>query len=180
MGLDPLFPLMEDRVDGEVGFEIFEGFFDGDELDVVLPKDGGVTFDKIGAQQIAVFAAADLAQLASVEGKGEAGRGRLDLDVNQAPADRSLGASGSQLHQQLLAGDLHCCGEFVEASPQPFQLPPAHRPFLEDPVGALGEHIELAVLGQQFHCTPLRACCQGLSRGCFSSRVRRPFGVPTR
>ena len=46
MGLDPLFPLMEDRVDGEVGFEIFEGFFDGDELDAVLPKDGGVAFDK--------------------------------------------------------------------------------------------------------------------------------------
>src|SRR6516162_1760335 len=79
---------------------------------------------RLGAQQIAAFAAADLAQPASVEGKGEAGRGRLDLDVNQAPADRSLGASGSQLHQQLLAGGLHC-GEFVEASPQPFQLSPA-------------------------------------------------------
>jgi hypothetical protein len=32
---------MEDGADNEVGFEVFEGFFDGDELDVVLPEAGG-------------------------------------------------------------------------------------------------------------------------------------------
>ena len=42
MGLDPAFFLMKDGSDGEVGFEIFEGFFDGDELDVVLPEGRGV------------------------------------------------------------------------------------------------------------------------------------------
>ncbi len=38
MGLDPTFLVMEDRSDGEVPFEVFEGFFDGDKLDVVLPE----------------------------------------------------------------------------------------------------------------------------------------------
>jgi hypothetical protein len=88
MGLDPAFFLMKDGSDGEVGFEIFEGFFDGDELDVVLPEGRGVALGKIGTQQIAAFAAADLAQLVSVEGEGEGGRGFLDLDVDEAPSDR--------------------------------------------------------------------------------------------
>ena len=59
MGLDPAFFLMKDGSDGEVGFEVFEGFFDSDELDVVLPEGSGVAFGEIGAQQIAAFAAAD-------------------------------------------------------------------------------------------------------------------------
>ena len=41
MGLDPTFLVMEDRSDGEVPFEVFEGFFDGDKLDVVLPGQQG-------------------------------------------------------------------------------------------------------------------------------------------
>jgi hypothetical protein len=49
MGLDPTFLVMEDRSDGEVPFEVFEGFFDGDELDVVLPESRGVAFGEIGA-----------------------------------------------------------------------------------------------------------------------------------
>src|SRR5205085_4826025 len=98
------FFLMKDGSDGEVGFEIFEGFFDGDELDVVLPEGRGVALGKIGTQQIAAFAAADLAQLVSVEGEGEGGRGFLDLDVDEAPSDRGLGAGGPEFHQQLLAG----------------------------------------------------------------------------
>jgi hypothetical protein len=35
MGLDPAFFLVKDGADGEVGFEVLEGFFDGDELNVV-------------------------------------------------------------------------------------------------------------------------------------------------
>ena len=37
VGLDPLLVLVEDRADRQVAFEITEGLFDGDELDVVLP-----------------------------------------------------------------------------------------------------------------------------------------------
>src|SRR5215831_5786975 len=120
MRLDPPFLLMEYGADGEVGFEVFEGFFDGDELDVVLPEGSGVGFGEIGAQQIAAFAAADLAELASVEGEGEVGRGLLDLDVDEAPSGRGLGTGGPELHQQLLARELHR-GEFAQAAPQPFQ-----------------------------------------------------------
>jgi hypothetical protein len=50
-----------DRADGKVCLEVFEGFFDGDEPDVVSPEGGKVAFGEIGAQQIATFAAADLA-----------------------------------------------------------------------------------------------------------------------
>src|SRR5277367_5276869 len=97
---------MKDGADGEVCFEIFEGLFDGHELDVVLPKSRGIAFDEIGAQQIAAFTAADFTQLAAVEREGEVGRGLLDRDVGQAPGDRSLGTSGPQLHQQLFG---LCC-----------------------------------------------------------------------
>ena len=41
MGLDPAFLVMEDRSDGEISLQVFEGFFDGDELDVVLPESRG-------------------------------------------------------------------------------------------------------------------------------------------
>ena len=37
MGLDPMLLLVEDRADGEVALEGFEGLLDGDELNVVLP-----------------------------------------------------------------------------------------------------------------------------------------------
>jgi hypothetical protein len=43
VNFDPAFLLMKDRADAEVCFEVFEGFFDGDELDLVLPEGGGIT-----------------------------------------------------------------------------------------------------------------------------------------
>jgi hypothetical protein len=60
IGLDPTFLMMEDPSDGEVSLQVFEGFFDGDELDVALPEGRGVAFGEIGAQQIAPFATPDL------------------------------------------------------------------------------------------------------------------------
>src|ERR1700749_5006050 len=91
MGLDPGFLLMKDGSDGEVGFEVFEGFFDSDEMDVVLPEGSGVAFGEIGAQQIAAFAAADRTQLVAVEGEGEAGRGLSGISCGVGH-DRSKGA----------------------------------------------------------------------------------------
>ena len=65
--------------------------------------------------------------------------------------------------------------------PQPLQLPPAHGALLGDAIGTLGEDVKLAVLGQQLdldarRAPPARAC----PARCFSNRVRRPLGVPTR
>src|ERR1700757_3243847 len=85
MGLDPAFFLMKDGSDGEVGFEVFEGFFDSDELDVVLPEGSGVAFGEIGAQQIAAFAAADRTQLVAVEGTRRSGCG-WRTPIRRSPA----------------------------------------------------------------------------------------------
>ena len=62
-------------------------------------------------------------------------------------------ARGAELHQQLLAREVHR-RELLEPRPQPFQLPPAHRPLLGHPIAALGEDIEFAVLWQQLHLHP--------------------------
>jgi hypothetical protein len=50
---------MEDRADGEVALEGFERFFDGYELNVVVPEFCGIVVGQIGAQQITPFAASD-------------------------------------------------------------------------------------------------------------------------
>src|SRR5919109_4075651 len=42
VGLDPRLVLMEDRADRQIALEIAEGFFDGDELNVVLPELGWI------------------------------------------------------------------------------------------------------------------------------------------
>ena len=60
--------------------------------------------------------------------------------------------------------------------PQPLQLPPAHRAFLGDAVGTLGEDIELAVLGQQLDLDarrgPLARACPAR---CFSKSGEAPL-----
>jgi hypothetical protein len=47
VGFDPLFVLVEDRSNGEVALEVPERLFDGDELDVVLPEQGGIVVGEI-------------------------------------------------------------------------------------------------------------------------------------
>jgi hypothetical protein len=68
VGFDPLLVLVEDRSDGEVALEVLESLFDGDELDIVLPEQGGIVVGEIGAQQIASLAAAYGSQLLAIEG----------------------------------------------------------------------------------------------------------------
>ena len=70
--------------------------------------------------------------------------------ASRRQALRALLARGAEPHQQLLAGQLHA-GELFEPRPQPFQLAAADRPFLGDPVGAVGEDVEFAILGQKLH-----------------------------
>ena len=49
MDLDPTFLVMEDQSDGEVPFEVFEGFSNSNKLDIVLPESLRVAFGEIGA-----------------------------------------------------------------------------------------------------------------------------------
>src|SRR4029077_12904699 len=98
----PPFGFVEDRADRQVALEVFERFFDSDELDVILPELCWIIVGEIGAQQIASFTPPYGPQLLAVEGEGERGAVLVDPDIDQAPCGRRLGARGAQLHQELL------------------------------------------------------------------------------
>ena len=107
VGFNSALVLVEERADCQVAFEIAEGFFDGDELDVVLPQLGGIVVGEIGAQQVTAFAPPRLSQLFAIEREDEAGVLLVELDVDQAPCGRRLGARRAEFHQELFARDLH-------------------------------------------------------------------------
>jgi hypothetical protein len=87
-------------------------------------------------------------QLIAIEPIVERGAVCGDFNDDQAPGAARLIARGAELHQQLLARDLHH-RELLEPSPQPLQLAPTDCPLLGDPVAALGHDVELALLRQQ-------------------------------
>ena len=155
---------MKDGTDSEVGFEVFEGFFDGDELDVVLPQGSRVAFGEIGAQQIAALRGGGVwRSLLRLRVKVKAAEALSTLTSTRAPSDRGLGAGGAEGFISSCSRLFFICGPVFEAPPQPFQLSPAHRAFFQNAVGAFGEDVELAVLGQQFDVHALaplaaRAC----------------------
>jgi hypothetical protein len=92
VSFDPPLVLVEDRTDCEVAFEIAEGLFDGDELDVILPELGWIIVGEIGAQEITAFTPPDLSQLVAIEREGEVGALLVDLDIDKTPGGRRLGA----------------------------------------------------------------------------------------
>jgi len=49
VGLDPLLVLVEDRADGQITFERFEGSLDLDELQVELPEFRRIGLGEVGA-----------------------------------------------------------------------------------------------------------------------------------
>ena len=61
VGLDALFGLVEDRPDGQVVLDLLEGLLDLGELDVERPQARALRRE-VGAQQVAAFASAHLAQ----------------------------------------------------------------------------------------------------------------------
>ena len=67
MRLDPMLDLMIDRPQLEIVFQVFERSFDFGQLNVELPEIGGIAISEIGAQQIAPFTSAHLAQLLAVD-----------------------------------------------------------------------------------------------------------------
>jgi hypothetical protein len=109
-----------------------------------------------------------LPQLIAIEAIAERGAVCGNLNYRQAPGDARLVACGAELHQQLLARDLHR-RELLEPGPQPLQLAPTDCPLLGDAVAALGQDVELALLRQQFdlHAGPCllpRLGCRGCAR----------------
>jgi len=113
-----------------------------------LPEFGGIVVGQIGSQEIAALAAPDRSELVAIERICHRSGLVVDLDLDETPSRRRLGARRAELHQPLLARHVHG-GEFLQSRPQPFELPPAHRAFLADAVGALGEDIKFVVLSKQ-------------------------------
>jgi hypothetical protein len=84
--------VVEDRANRQVLLQVFERLFHGDKLNVVLPQQGGIIFDEVGAQQIPPFASSDLTQLLAVEGVDEHGTFLVHLNVHRTPGTRERAA----------------------------------------------------------------------------------------
>src|SRR5215475_3427660 len=101
------FEVMENRTKLQIILHGLEGGFDFDKLDVKLPKLRRILCTEIGAQEIATFTSPHLAQLLSIERKGECGSIGGDIDIDDPPGYASSGARGAELHEQFLAIDVH-------------------------------------------------------------------------
>jgi hypothetical protein len=119
-------------------------------LQVVAPQRGRVALGQVAAQQIAPFASTRLPQFLAIEGVAERGELGVDRDFDEPPSGWPFGFGLAEFNEQFVAlqVDRHPM-QLFQARPQPLQLPPAHRALFGDPVEALGEDIEFAVLGQQ-------------------------------
>ena len=89
---------------------------DLDKLDVEPPQLGRVLAAQIGTRQIATFAPPNLSQLGAIECEGERGAVLRHIDIDEAPRRPCPGARGTELHEQLLAIELHG-GDLFEAPP---------------------------------------------------------------
>ena len=156
---------MMDRPDGEVALQVSKRLLYLTELQIVAPQRRRIAFGQIAAQQIAPFAPARLSQLVAIERVAERSELGVDLDLDQAPAGRPLRLGLSEPDQQFVARQMdgHPAQVF-QSRPQALQLPPAHRALLGDPVEALGEHIEFAVLRQQLDLHARARLLPGLGR----------------
>jgi hypothetical protein len=112
--LDPLVLLVEDGTHAQVALQIFEGFLDLREGDVVLPERGGIALGEIAAQKVAPFAPIHLAQARAVEADAEGDRlgcarfGRRfgQGDFHGAPAEAGGGFGGAEFHRQVFVSKL--------------------------------------------------------------------------
>ena len=157
VGLDALGLLVMDRPDGEIALEVSKRFLHLTELQIIIPQRRRIVLGQVAAEQIAPFAAADLSQFLAIESIVERGELGVDIDFDQTPSGRPFGFRLAELDQQLVARQIdgHSAQVF-QARPKPLQLPAAHGALLGDPVEALREDIEFAVLRQQLdlHARP--------------------------
>src|SRR5262249_2857264 len=116
------------------------------ELDVELPQVGWILSTQIGAQQVAPFAAARLAQLVAVEREAEGCLVGRHFDIDQTPCRSGSGARGAELHQQFFARDVLHPRDLLETRPQPLELTPPHGALLENARVALRQQVKLLVV----------------------------------
>src|SRR6266850_517011 len=147
---------MEDRTDRQIALQGAERFFDLSELQVVVPQLHRIGLGQIGTQQVAAFAATHLLELLAIEAVGERGTGFLDLHRDESPRRWDFALGTAEPHQRRIERSFAIRSRL---SANTYSSPSS---------------------GRSLTFTPARAVCQGLvTRDC-SSRLRRPFGVPTR
>src|ERR1700726_5117829 len=102
MRLDPMLDLMIDRPQLEIVFQVFERSLDFGQLNVELPEIGGIAISEIGAQQIAPFTSAHLAQLLAVEREAERSpAGAISMSISRHAARALERAAPSFIRNSL-------------------------------------------------------------------------------
>ena len=94
-GFDAVLLTVEDRTQAEICFEVFEGFLDLCKQHVELPDLGRVICAEVGAQQVAAFATAELAQFVLAQAEGESAV-FCDLDFYHSPRGWILAFGGAK------------------------------------------------------------------------------------
>lgn len=118
-------------------------------MHITTPDQLRIVRAQVGPQQIAAFAAAHGAWFGPVQPIGERAVGR-DLDLHQTcRAAAGFFLRGAEFREQRVAGRALPL-ERAEALPIGFEPALAHRAFLTGAGLALGEHVEFAVLREEF------------------------------
>ena len=110
--------MVVDRAQVQIVLHGLEGGLDLDELDVEPPQFGRVFAGEIGAQQIAAFAPAHLAQLGAIEREAEGGAFGRNSDIDEAPgrSNALARAAPSFMSSSISTIKLHG-GDLLEAPP---------------------------------------------------------------
>ena len=138
---------------------------------------------QVGPQQITALAAPGFAQVLPVQAKAEGLRrdglvlsGNCISMIRQAAGPASF--RGAQLEQQLVAGQ-RLLAQLVQALDQFFQPAAPHRPFLVATRLAARQHVQFAVLLDQFDLHGVADLLPRLA-GSLLQLAQPSRGVPTR
>ncbi len=157
-----------------------ERLLDADKLEVQAPQ--------LRAGSSSVRLVRKRYQALAPLGRGAASRDRGDSSVRRCPQRPRLRLRRQAVRACLRAAPSRISNSsrlsFMPANclsrpPQPFQLATAYRPFLGNPVGALGRrHRARRPVAASLTCTPGRASCQGCDER-FSGRISHPSACRT-
>ena len=104
---DPILPLVINRSQRQVAFEVPEGFLHLRELHVELPEPRRLITGQVGAQQIPPFPPPDLPQLVFAQGENEFGFRLGHGDFHQARTGGILLLGGAHFFHQRVAFEFH-------------------------------------------------------------------------
>src|SRR4051812_21786886 len=168
---------MKDRPDRQVPFQVLEGFFHGNELDIILPQQRGIALGQIGPEQITSLPAANRPQFLAVEGVEEHGTFLVHLDLNQAAGALARAAPS---FMSISSREISMAASWPSRFHSHFRCRRRMARSLVIRSALWAKMLSSLSSASNLTWIPSRTSCHGLSVRCFSSRVRRPLGVPTR